>query len=123
MKTLFAVLSLLALTACASPTAPDPAPWSPAYDADWSAVIDCYAARDFDTSDTPRPEVVVRDDCRSKWADQDFNIGGDAWVHGRYSHGHIEVCPDLAALRHELSHHVAHHVGAENVNGAGECWL
>ena len=121
MKTLLAVLPLLALAACASPTAPDPAPWSPAYNADWSAVVSCYAARGFDTSDTPRPEVSIRDDCRSKYASQDFLSNG-IWVYGTYSHGRVEVCPDLAALRHELSHHVAHNVGAENVNGAG-CWL
>ena len=123
MKTLFAALSLVALCACASPTAPDLAPWSPAYDTDWSAVVACYEARDFDTSDTPRPEVVVRDDCRSKYGAQDFNVGGDTWVHGTYSHGRAVICPDLAGLRHELSHHVAHHVGAENVNGANICWL
>ena len=119
---LMAALSLLALAACASPTAPDPAPWSPAYDADWSAVVDCYTARGLDTGDVSRPEVVVRDDCRSKYSAQDFHIGGDTWVHGTYSHGRVEVCPDLAALRHEMSHHVADDVGALNIHGVG-CWL
>ena len=117
------IILLTVLVGCTSPTAPDPAPWSPAYDADWSAVVECYTARGFDASDTPHPEVVVRDDCRSKYASQDFEVHDGVWVHGRYSHGRVEVCPDLAALRHELSHHVAHHVGAENVNGAGVCWL
>lgn len=120
MKAIAALL--LALCSCASPTAPDE-PWSDAYDADWSAVIDCYTRRGLDVGDVARPEVVVRGDCRNKYSAQDFNIGGDTWVHGRYSHGHIEVCPDLAALRHEMSHHVAHEVGAENFNGAGVCWL
>ena len=116
-KRLVAVVSLLALAACASPTAPDPAPWSPAYDADWSAVTACWGVV------PEKPEVVVREECRQKYAAQDWEVSPGVWVHGTYSHGRVEVCPDLAALRHELSHHVAHHVGAENVNGAGVCWL
>ena len=121
-KRCFAALLLLSLSACASPTAPDTAPWREDFNAPWQQVVDCWRSRGFDAGDVSRPEVIVRDDCRSKYASQDFNVGGDTWVYGRYSRGRVEVCPDLAALRHEMSHHVAHNVGAENVNGAG-CWL
>lgn len=114
-------LTFATLIGCASPTEPS-APWSDDFNAPWEEVVACWNARGYDTQDTPRPEILVRDDCRSKWADQDF-FDGAIWVHGTHSHGRIEVCPDLAALRHEMSHHVADHIGAENVNGAGVCWL
>ena len=111
------IVLLTVLVGCASPTAPDPAPWSPAYDADWSAVTACWGVV------PEKPEVMVRETCRKKYAAQDWEVSPGVWVHGTYSHGVVTVCPDLKALRHELSHHVKETAIGTSVNGEGRCWL
>ena len=112
-------LAFVTLVGCASPTEPT-APWSDDYDAAWEEVVACW-----DAPDTPKPTVVVRETCRSKWAHQDFNVGGDTWVFGTYSHNIVTVCPDLGGLRHEFSEHVRHYVpgGSSYLNGSGKCWM
>lgn len=115
MKTLV-LLSLLLAVGCSAPTDPSDT-WMPDYDTAWREVVACYG------SEPDKPVVIVREDCRSKYAAQDFPVG-QGWVHGWYHGGKVEVCPDLAALRHEFSHHVSLHVrGYEGHDGEGVCWL
>ena len=118
-KKRLAVLVCAMLMGCSSPIAPDPAPWSPAYDADWSAVTACWGVV------PEKPEVVVRETCREKYAAQDWEVSSGVWVHGTSSHGVVTVCPDLKGLRHEFSEHVRRYApdGSQYTNGSGKCWM
>ena len=111
----------LALTGCEPAIAHNYPEWSADYDEDWKAVIACWGA----PADTKKPYVIVRDDCRSKWGSQDFYLKGyEDWVFGYQHYPCVEVCPDLAALRHEFSHHVTVVAfGRNGLNGDGVCWL
>lgn len=106
MKILIALAALL-LASCTA-TAPTETPqWRAEYDGPWVEVVACWKAHGYDPSRVKRPVVIVREDCRSKWSAQDFysaECGG--WVFGQafVERSRVEVCPDLKALRHEMSH-------------------
>ncbi|MFA5898039.1 MAG: hypothetical protein WC829_02880 [Hyphomicrobium sp.] len=103
MKTLIA-LAAVVLTAC-TPAPPEFSNTAEA-DAAWADVSACYAQRGLAVGKVRQPDVIVREDCRSKWASQDFIGSGGGWVFGEAntSMGYVMVCPDLAALEHEMSH-------------------
>jgi hypothetical protein len=95
--------------------------WRTAYDADWSAVLACWNA----PADTEKPIVVVHEECVEIHGSGAWYLKGyEGWVYGYQHYPFVEVCGDLAALRHEFSHHVT--VAAFNrrgFNGDGVCWL
>lgn len=116
-KLLMLVLPMLLFYGCATtPTGPA---WQSAYNDDWAAVCDCWGVE-------PRhPYVTVRSDCQPT-VPQSFRAGSTGkWVYGITSGNRIEVCPDLAALRHEFSEYVKRYVrgGGAFENGSGRCFL
>ena len=85
--------------------------WSSGYDADWQAVCECWG-------ETPlRPLVEVRDDCVGPVPQYWEEYGREQY--GRQTGRLVSVCPDLAALRHEMSHYVYEYTG----QSVAKCWL
>ncbi len=95
--------------------------WSDAYDADWKAVCNCWKA------EPEKPIVIVRTDCKNCGNGvQCFRFPNkeSEYATGEIHGVTIEVCPDLKALRHEMSHYVSMLVrGTYGVNGEGVCAL
>ncbi len=104
MRHFVAVAALALLAACT----PAPAEFASTTETDaaWASVSACYEAAGYNSKVAREPDVIVRDDCRSERASQEFVGSEGSWVFGE-AHplsGYVEVCPDMAALEHEFSH-------------------
>lgn len=98
--------------------------WKPAYEPAWADVTLCYRMLGHDTDGIPRPPVQIHTGCQIVNGAGAWEKQPGFWVHGSYEWGVVEVCEDLKALHHELSHHVSKHVrGNIGWNGEGICYL
>jgi hypothetical protein len=87
-----------------------------AYDTQWAEVTSCWGYA------PALPTVIVRNDCRMDRSPQDFYDEWGRWVTGYALGNQLNVCPDLRALKHEMSEYVCTAAGYGCKNTSGGCF-
>ena len=118
---LIAIAAFWAMTSGCRDYATQPTPSAWAYDEQWKAVTDCWGY------EPKHPVVIVRDDC---WVSSHGTMiyaapySETGYAAGEYDAPRtVQVCPDLAALEHEMSHYVLDKMtGNSGIHTRGGCF-